>query len=95
MSFDFRSNEVLLDIDAICRKLGISRSTFERLRRSDNMPRSPSNPLREPDDFMGMPPFPAPTVNLGRSPRWSASVLNAWINGPRVSPVSMLKATAS
>lgn len=92
MTFDFRSNEVLLDIDAICRKLGISRSTFERLRRPNTMPNTISNPFREPDDFVGMPPFPAPTVTLGRSPRWSASVLNAWVNGGRMSPSAMIEA---
>lgn len=95
MTFDFRSNEVLLDIDAICRKLGISRSTFERLRRPSTMLQSFSNPLREPDDFVGMPPFPAPTVTLGRSPRWSASVLNAWVNGTRMSPTAMIKAVGN
>lgn len=92
MTFDFRSNEVLLDIDAICRKLGISRSTFERLRRPSTMPQTSSHPLREPENFIGMPPFPAPTVTLGRSPRWSASVLNAWVNGTRTSPTAMIEA---
>lgn len=85
MGFDFASDDVLLDIDAVCKKLSISRSTLERLRR----PRSNTDLQRivaglgKDDDFSGMPPFPEPTVMLGRSPRWSSKVLNEWINGPR------------
>ena len=85
MAFDFASDDVLLDIDAVCKKLSISRSTLERLRR----PREATNYgsaaafVGKGDDFSGMPPFPEPTVMLGRSPRWSTKVLNAWINGPR------------
>ena len=76
--FDFSSDDVLLDIDSICKKLCISRSSLERLRRSaiENLTASFSH-----DDysFIGAPPFPAATVTIGRSPRWSAKVLNAWI----------------
>lgn len=84
MSFDFASDDVLLDIDAVCKKLSISRSTLERLRRprdSSAFERAASF-LGKDDDFSGMPPFPEPTVMLGRSPRWSSKALNAWINGP-------------
>ena len=35
MGFDFRSDDVLLDIDGVCKKLSISRSSLERLRRTN------------------------------------------------------------
>ena len=85
MGFDFSSDDVLLDIDGVCKKLSISRSSLERLRRA-----TPTLQLHSPmlagqgDDFAGMPPFPEPTIMLGRSPRWSAQILNAWINGKRL-----------
>lgn len=85
VTFDFSSDDVLLDIDSVCKKLSISRSSLERLRRA-----TPAAQLYFPvlagqsDDFAGMPPFPEPTIMLGRSPRWSAQVLNAWINGKRL-----------
>ena len=84
MAFDFRSDDVLLDIDGVCKKLSISRSSLERLRRANT-----NVQLRSPlfsvhgDEFAGMPPFPEPTIMLGRSPRWSAEALNEWINGKR------------
>jgi predicted DNA-binding transcriptional regulator AlpA len=81
MAFDFGSDDVLLDIDSVCKKLSISRSSLERLRRPSTS--SSSMFLMRDDDFSGMPPFPAPTIMLGRSPRWSVQVLNAWINGKR------------
>ncbi|MCU1118940.1 hypothetical protein ACSLC0_18325 [Stenotrophomonas muris] len=87
MTFDFSSDDVLLDIDAVCRKLSISRSSFERLRKSNPLLQLRSSPLGlggSGDDFAGMPPFPEPTIMLGRSPRWSAKVLNSWINGERL-----------
>ncbi|WP_343659099.1 hypothetical protein [Ralstonia sp.] len=85
MGFDFASDDVLLDIDAVCKKLSISRSTLERLRRPRELSQfeKAAALVGKGDDFSGMPPFPEPTVMLGRSPRWSTKVLNAWINGPR------------
>ena len=89
MTFDISSGEILLDIDTICTRLSITRRTFERLRRPDPTPKpSHMNFMQQPDDFAGMPPFPKPTVTLGRSPRWSVKVLNDWINGPRESVVA-------
>ncbi|QMT41151.1 helix-turn-helix transcriptional regulator [Neisseria shayeganii] len=76
MTFDFASNDVLLGIDDICQKLSISRSTFERLRR--NKQSSANSNLRS-DEFAGLSTFPEPTILLGRSPRWSATVLNEWL----------------
>lgn len=80
MTFDFASDEKLLDIDTICQKLSISRSTFERLRK----PRSEQVTGISDDhgDYAGLPQFPEPTLMLGRSPRWSASALNTWIATP-------------
>lgn len=78
MVFDFASDEKLLGIDEICQKLAISRTTFERLRKPQQHTILPSM-VRVSDEYSGMPPFPNPTITLGRSPRWSASDLNAWI----------------
>jgi predicted DNA-binding transcriptional regulator AlpA len=87
MAFDFRSDDVLLDIDGVCKKLSISRSSLERLRRTNGMLQARSYSFNEHvDDFAGMPPFPEPTIMLGRSPRWSAQELNVWINSNRPSP---------
>lgn len=87
MRFDFRSDDVLLDIDGVCKKLSISRSSLERLRRSNTNLQLRSSLFSESsDEFAGMPPFPEPTIMLGRSPRWSAQALNEWINGNRLSP---------
>lgn len=79
--FDFGSDDVLLDIDSVCSKLCISRSSLERLRRTNtsmNLGRSKSF-VGGGDDYAGAPPFPEPTLTLGRSPRWSAKALNTWI----------------
>lgn len=85
MGFDFRSDDVLLDIDGVCKKLSISRSSLERLRRANtNLQLRTPLFLDHGDDFAGMPPFPEPTIMLGRSPRWSAQALNEWINGKRL-----------
>lgn len=82
MDFDFASNENLLGIEEICRKLSISRTTFERLRNPQR--RSGLEMVHglggdHSDDYSGMPPFPDPTITLGRSPRWSVITLNKWI----------------
>lgn len=74
MNFDFASGEVLLGIDSVCGRLSISRSTFERLRRSSSVGPADAN-----DEFAGAPVFPEPTLVIGRSPRWSAKTLNAWL----------------
>ncbi|MET4163108.1 putative DNA-binding transcriptional regulator AlpA [Marinobacterium sp. MBR-111] len=76
--FDFGSDDVLLDIDSICKKLCISRSSLERLRRQ--APKTLINiSVQNDDNFMGLPSFPEPTLMLGRSPRWSTKALNSWI----------------
>lgn len=85
MAFDFASNEKLLGIEEICQKLSISRTTFERLRKPQK--RTQSDIVRQlmgdhSDDYSGMPPFPEPTIILGRSPRWAVSTLNKWIASP-------------
>ena len=84
MGFDFSSDDVLLDINEVCKKLSISRSTLERLRRTStsgfSSMRTPAYYMLQDDEFAGLPSFPEPTITLGRSPRWSARVLNNWIN---------------
>lgn len=90
--FDFGSDDVLLDIEAVCKKLCISRSSLERLRR--NRPHSPllsGQTFMSNDDFADAPAFPEPTLVLGRSPRWSARVLNVWIEAAAGAPRSILE----
>lgn len=98
MSFDIQSDS-LLTIDDICAKLSISRSTFDRLRapkvrsigamvhRSTGAMqvamRSASHGGNS--DFDSAPQFPEPTCTIGRSPRWSAKVINAWIESASTS----------
>lgn len=84
MTYDFASNDVLLGIDEICKKLSISRSTFERrLWRSSDKPLSSidkSMTMMVGNEFAGAPTFPKPDTMIGKSPRWAATTLNAWLN---------------
>lgn len=92
MVFDFASDEKLLGIEEICQKLSISRTTFERLRKPQQRTSLPSMVVVSvSDDYSGMPPFPDPTITLGRSPRWSASTLNNWIASGSVAWMSSSK----
>lgn len=75
-NFDFASEDVLLDIDAICKKMSISRSTLDRLRNPGK--RNILNSIQGEEDFSGVPPFPEP-IKIGGSPRWSAKELNEWL----------------
>lgn len=86
MSFNFADpDDVLLSIDDICKKLGISRSTLDRLRSplgSINSPTSAQSRMLGKifgNDLVELINFPPPTVTLGRSPRWSSKVLNSWL----------------
>lgn len=81
MVFDFASDEKLFGIEDICQKLSISRTTFERLRNPQRRTGLDLARLAgdHSDDYTGMPPFPEPTITLGRSPRWSVTTLNKWI----------------
>jgi len=85
MGFDFASNDVLLGIDEICQKLSISRSTFERMRRSNKKTILLPSYNQSSEEFSGLAPFPEPTIILGRSPRWSATVLNEWLRKNSIS----------
>ena len=89
-SFDFGSDDVLLDIDSVCKKLCISRSSLERLRRPNSTMLMRAQSLVGDDDFAGAPPFPEPTIVIGRSPRWSAKALNAWIARAQVASLSSI-----
>ena len=95
MVYDFASSDNLLDIETICMKLCISRSTFERLRKPQQPHRSSVEVARRlvgdpSDDYSGMPPFPEPELTLGRSPRWSVSSLNKWIAARPSGPARIL-----
>ena len=79
-NFDFSSDDVLLDIDAVCTKLSVSRSTLERMRHKKMS--TPDNYACNKDDkssALFSVPFPEPTLSIGRSPRWSARILNEWV----------------
>lgn len=79
-NFDFASGDVLLSIDDVCARLSISRSTLERLRRTGD---------GAPDDLVGAPVFPEPTLVIGRSPRWAATALNAWLADAASAPKNL------
>lgn len=69
----------LLTAEQICEKLAISRSTLDRWRKIETF----SNPgvidrLLNGHDEPAIP-FPKPTLDMGRSPRWSANEINLWI----------------
>lgn len=95
MSFDIRSDDMLLGIEEICKRLGISRSTFERIRNPKSVAQ-PGDlligkmlPDARHEDIELSPfdqPFPEPTIKLGRSPRWSAKAVNAWISSIQPKP---------
>jgi len=65
MSFNI-ANDTLLGIKELCERLGVSKSTLNRIRRND---------------IPNQVPFPQPTVWLGHgeSPRWSSKSINLWI----------------
>ena len=75
--------EMLLGIEEILDALSISRSTFERLRATKGRIGTdiglPNPTGTDYGDFSNLPPFPPPTIMLGRSPRWSVTALNEWI----------------
>jgi predicted DNA-binding transcriptional regulator AlpA len=64
--------DTLVGIDQLCAKLSVSRSTLERLRKPA--------PGDGSDEFAGAPPFPEPTLLIGRSPRWRTSVVDSWLD---------------
>lgn len=91
MSIDIATTS-FLSAEEICSKLSVSRSTFDRWRKITTSD-SPFGiggfqtrvlaDLRSPDDveneFVGLTPFPEPTMYVGGSPRWAANVVNKWL----------------
>lgn len=79
------TKDSLLTAEEICQKLSISRSTFERWRGSSDYidgsgsTRSIFHTVTDSQDFVPRIPFPKPILNIGRSARWSANDINAWI----------------
>ena len=58
---------VLFGIEQICEKLSISRSSFIRIRSTDD--------FVEPAKMY----FPLPDTMKGRSPKWVTETLNKWM----------------
>lgn len=75
-NFDIMQDS-LLTADQICEKLSISRSTLDRWRGANT--RITVGRIVKMNDDEPIIPFPKPTLNIGRSPRWSASEINLWI----------------
>ncbi|PTQ86177.1 helix-turn-helix transcriptional regulator [Agitococcus lubricus] len=83
------TNTVLLSADEICTRLSVSRSTFDRWRKINSpfgglggFQTHVLSDLRSPVDAendAGLTPFPEPSLNVGGSPRWDASDVNAWL----------------
>ena len=84
----------LLSADDICKRLSVSRSTFDRWRKIQPGAQSPFGQagafqirvlthMRSPSDVenenVGLSPFPEPALNVGGSPRWGAEDVNAWL----------------
>jgi predicted DNA-binding transcriptional regulator AlpA len=76
----------LLTVEQICEKLSISRSTLDRWRGIGNSSLPRNTILDSVNELLGSKtndepiiPFPKPTLNIGRSPRWSANEINKWI----------------
>lgn len=78
MAFDINS-DTLLSIEDICNRLSISRSTLDRWRGigDKSLSRSYLEMTRDNDTIKD---FPAPTLFLGKSPRWSSKTINLWLN---------------
>jgi predicted DNA-binding transcriptional regulator AlpA len=84
------SKDFLLDIDEVCRRLSISRSTLERMRINkgphglvaiaSRSSRHIASATLSEDDAISAVPFPEPSCFIGRSPRWTAAVINEWIH---------------
>ncbi len=66
------AGDALVGIDQLCAKLSVSRSTLDRLRKPA--------PGDGHDEFAGAPPFPEPTLLIGRSPRWRTSLVDSWLD---------------
>jgi predicted DNA-binding transcriptional regulator AlpA len=84
------TQDTLLDIEAICKVLSISRSTLERLRGNAGpraigimAGRSGRGIMTAAgygeEELQCSTPFPKPSCMIGRSPRWTASSINAWL----------------
>ncbi|MDD2865043.1 MAG: hypothetical protein PHC99_10055 [Methylococcales bacterium] len=81
------TKDTLLNIEQICEKLSISRSTFERMRGLTDL-RSVGATIgaaarafgNKEDDEEFSAPFPQPSCMIGRSPRWTANVINKWLS---------------
>jgi len=67
----------LLNTQTICHHLSISRSTLERWVSNDKK------------GITDKPIFPQPCILIGGSPRWRASVINAWLNKTKA-PVPLI-----
>lgn len=84
---------ILLSADDICNRLSVSKSTFDRWRKIKPDAKSPYGTggfqtqvltrLRTPEEVeneaVGLTPFPEPSLNVGGSPRWDSSEVNAWL----------------
>ena len=84
-------NATLLGVDDICKRLGVSRSTFERWVRNG------SSKLEQSagETGFGNPPtiarahslidsesalsFPPPDIRIGNSPKWELDTLKRWL----------------
>lgn len=73
------SRDDLLSIEMICQKLGISRSTFDRARKSD-VPKGSPFIKQALGQNVGVTVFPEPTLFVLGKPRWSVATVNQWLN---------------
>jgi len=84
----------LLGVEEICKRLGVSRSTFDRWRgvvnlarpsydteTSVQLPKNITLRVREKTgESDGMTRFPPPDIKLGNSPKWEISTFKKWLS---------------
>lgn len=83
---------ILLGVDDICKRLGVSRTTFDRWVRNGG-----AKSVTGPGYGVGMRPlsdlvagdnltFPAPDIRIGNSPKWEMDTFKTWLRANMTDP---------
>lgn len=88
----------LLTADEICKRLAVSRSTFDRWVKNGTTQYIGNRPklFTKPDDEDTSMQFPPADIRIGQSPRWSVDTFKKWLHAnlnanaqaAKVSPVT-------
>lgn len=84
------THDILFSAEQLVERLGIARSTFDKLTRQGRTLTMPNGEtILQPDPPLpgGSTPFPPPCTYVLGMPRWTARAVNAWIaeNGEKKS----------